>query len=119
MPFRRVDCLIPSSESNLFNLLLMILSDRSILEAIANHDIVIEPYSRDCLGTNSYDVHLSKYLACYLDEVIDAKKHNQVEHFEIQESYEVGDDVQVWSIWEWLGKLWQQQQNQQQQQQAN
>ena len=63
----------------------MILSDRSILEAIANHDIVIEPYSRDCLGTNSYDVHLSKYLACYLDKVIDAKKHNQVEHFEIQE----------------------------------
>ena len=63
----------------------MILSDRSILEAIANHNIVIELYSRDCLGTNSYDVHLSKYLACYLDKVIDAKKHNQVEHFEIQE----------------------------------
>ena len=35
------------------------------------------------LGTNSYDVHLSKYLACYIDEVIDAKKHNQVKHFEI------------------------------------
>ena len=46
-------------------------------------DILVEPYNRDCLGTNSYDVHLSKYLACYIDDVIDAKKHNQVEHFEI------------------------------------
>ena len=61
----------------------MILSDASILEAIARNDIVIEPYDRNCLGTNSYDVHLSKYLACYIDEIIDARKHNQVEHFEI------------------------------------
>ncbi|MEC8244164.1 MAG: dCTP deaminase [Verrucomicrobiota bacterium] len=61
----------------------MILSDRSILEAITTHDIVIDPYDRDCLGTNSYDVHLSKFLACYNDEIIDAKKHNEVEHFEI------------------------------------
>ncbi len=61
----------------------MILSDRSILDAITTHDIVIDPYDRDCLGTNSYDVHLSKFMACYIDEIIDAKKHNQVEHFEI------------------------------------
>ena len=61
----------------------MILSDRSILKAITMHDIVIDPYDRDCLGTNSYDVHLSKFLACYNDEIIDAKKHNEVEHFEI------------------------------------
>lgn len=63
----------------------MILSDTSILQAIEKKDIVIEPYDRSCLGTNSYDVHLSKFLACYVDEVIDAKKHNQVEHFEINE----------------------------------
>ena len=61
----------------------MILSDTSILQAIEKRDIVIEPYDRNCLGTNSYDVHLSKYLACYIDEIIDAKKHNQVKHFEI------------------------------------
>ena len=61
----------------------MILSDASILEAIARNDIVIEPYDRNCLGTNSYDVHLSKYLACYIDKIIDARKHNPVEHFEI------------------------------------
>ena len=61
----------------------MILSDRSILNAIETRDIVIEPYDRSCLGTNSYDVHISKYLACYIDEIIDAKKHNSVNHFEI------------------------------------
>ena len=51
----------------------MILSDHSILHAIETQDIVIEPYDRSCLGTNSYDVHLLKILACYIDEIIDAK----------------------------------------------
>ena len=61
----------------------MILTDLAILKAMEEGEILVEPYNRDCLGTNSYDVHLSKYLACYIDDVIDAKKHNQVEHFEI------------------------------------
>jgi dCTP deaminase len=63
----------------------MILSDTSILQAIETQDIVIEPYDRACLGTNSYDVHLSKHLACYIDDIIDAKKHNQVDRFQIGE----------------------------------
>ena len=63
----------------------MILSDSSILDAINTNDIVIDPYDQSCLGTNSYDVHLSKFLACYVDEIIDAKKHNKVNHFEIEE----------------------------------
>ena len=61
----------------------MILTDLAILKAMKEGDILVEPYNRNCLGTNSYDVHLSKYLACYIDDVIDAKRHNQVEHFEI------------------------------------
>lgn len=61
----------------------MILSDQRILEEIEKGTIVIEPFNRDCLGTNSYDVHLGKYLAVYKDRVLDAKKHNQIEHFEI------------------------------------
>ncbi|MEN9522553.1 MAG: hypothetical protein RL065_930, partial [Bacteroidota bacterium] len=32
-----------------------------------------------------YDVHLGKYLSIYKDRVLDAKKHNEVEHFEIGE----------------------------------
>lgn len=63
----------------------MILTDKKILEAIESHQIVIEPFHRDCLGTNSYDVHLGKYLAVYRDRVLDAKKHNQVEMLEIGE----------------------------------
>lgn len=66
----------------------MILSDKRILEEIDKGTIIIEPYDRNNLGTNSYDVHLGKHLATYTDRVLDAKKHNQVEHFEIpQEGY--------------------------------
>ena len=48
-------------------------------------DIVIQPFRKECLGTNSYDVHLSKNLAAYKDDVLDAKKHNEIFHFEIPE----------------------------------
>lgn len=63
----------------------MILSDSKILEAIARKEIVIEPYNRECLGSNSYDVHLGKYLAVYVDQVLDARKHNPIRHLEIGE----------------------------------
>ena len=63
----------------------MILSDKRILEAVANGEIVIEPYRPECLGTNSYDVHLGKYLATYVDRELDARKHNKIVHFEIPE----------------------------------
>lgn len=63
----------------------MILSDKKILEAIETGEIVIEPFDRACLGTNSYDVHLSKHLATYEAEILDAKKHNTIHHFEIPE----------------------------------
>jgi len=61
----------------------MILSDKNILASIANGDIVVEPFRRDCLGTNSYDVHLGGTLATYKDDILDAKKHNQISSFEI------------------------------------
>ncbi len=63
----------------------MILSDKRILEEIAKGNILIEPYNRKYLGTNSYDVHLGKYLAKYVDQVLDAKKHNKISDFEIPE----------------------------------
>lgn len=61
----------------------MILSDKRILEEIDKGTIVIEPYDRQYLGTNSYDVHLGKYLATYRNRVLDARQHNDIEHFEI------------------------------------
>ncbi|MCB0528686.1 MAG: dCTP deaminase, partial [Saprospiraceae bacterium] len=63
----------------------MILTDKKIMEALGNGEIVIEPFRPECLGTNSYDVHLGKYLAVYRDRVLDAKKHNRVEMLEIPE----------------------------------
>lgn len=61
----------------------MILTDLKILEAIENGQIVIEPFRRDCLGTNSYDVHLGRHLAVYKSRQLDARLHNEIEHFEI------------------------------------
>jgi dCTP deaminase len=63
----------------------MILSDSRILEEIDKGTIKIVPYDRTCLGSNSYDIHLGKWLAKYNDEVLDAKKHNQITYFEIPE----------------------------------
>ncbi len=63
----------------------MILSDKKILESIEKGDILIEPFKPECLGTNSYDVHLGKYLAVYEDEVLDAKKHNKIKEITIPE----------------------------------
>jgi dCTP deaminase len=61
----------------------MILSDKRILEEIEKKTIIIKPYDREKLGSNSYDVHLGSSLAVYKDEILDAKKHNEVDHFEI------------------------------------
>ena len=61
----------------------MIISDKRILEEIEKGTIIIEPFKRECLGTNSYDVHLGKYLATYKNRVLDAKVHNEIDHFEI------------------------------------
>ncbi|MBI1184919.1 dCTP deaminase [bacterium] len=63
----------------------MILSDKAILDCIEKGDILIEPFRRDCLGTNSYDVHLGKYLATYKNRILDARQHNEIEEIIIPE----------------------------------
>ena len=63
----------------------MILSDTRILEEMERGTIKVEPYKREHLGSNSYDVHLGKMLAKYKDEVLDAKKHNKIDFFDIPE----------------------------------
>jgi len=63
----------------------MILSDKRILEEMDKGTIRITPYQRTCLGSNSYDVHLGRHLAMYVDAELDAKKHNTIRHFEIPE----------------------------------
>lgn len=61
----------------------MILTDKEILAGIDNGTIVIEPFDRSCLGSNSYDVHLGRTLALYDNDVLDAKAHNRITTFEI------------------------------------
>ena len=63
----------------------MILTDNEILKEMKKGTILIEPFDIQFLGTNSYDVHLGKHLATYTDEILDAKKHNQIQHFDIPE----------------------------------
>ena len=57
----------------------MILTDMKILQEIEDGGILIEPFNPNCLGTNSYDVHLGRYLAVYKDRTLDARKHNEIE----------------------------------------
>jgi dCTP deaminase len=64
----------------------MIFSDQKILASIRTGHIVIEPFLRSALGTNSYDVHLSKHLAVYKNRVLDARKHNEIEEIIIPET---------------------------------
>ncbi len=61
----------------------MILSDSKILEAMKSGEIVVEPFRRDALGSNSYDVHLGKTIGLYRGEILDARKHNEIDLFEI------------------------------------
>lgn len=61
----------------------MILSDQAIMHEINLGHIVIRPFRPEALGSNSYDVHLAKTLACYDVDVLDAKKHNPISYFEI------------------------------------
>ena len=61
----------------------MILSDTEILEAIRRHEIVIRPFRRECLGSNSYDVHLGPWLATYTNGALDARIDNPVTEFRI------------------------------------
>lgn len=61
----------------------MILTDRKILEEMERGTIVINPFDRKYLGSNSYDVHLAPWLAVYRNDILDAKVHNEVDHFAI------------------------------------
>lgn len=61
----------------------MILSDSKIRAAIAEGRIVIQPFRPECLGTNSYDVHLGPYLSVYRRAALDARRPNPAKEFTI------------------------------------
>ncbi|MBP1657801.1 MAG: deoxycytidine triphosphate deaminase [Bacteroidetes bacterium] len=61
----------------------MILTDTQICDEMRKGTIVIEPFDPECLGSNSYDVHLGRTLAVYRDEILDARVHNKVDYLDI------------------------------------
>lgn len=61
----------------------MILSDKEILSEMRKGSIVIRPFNRRFLGSNSYDVHLGEWLAMYDEEILDCREHNGIHHFRI------------------------------------
>lgn len=60
-----------------------ILSDARILERVEKSDIVITPFDRKQLGSNSYDVRLGKTLLVYKNDFLDPKKEPETETFDI------------------------------------
>lgn len=57
-------------------------------EIIIQHSIgsiVIEPFDPDCVGPNSYDVHLGDKLRVYTDVILDAKQENRTRTITIPE----------------------------------
>jgi dCTP deaminase len=61
----------------------VILSDEQILQEIREGNIVIRPFDRRCLGSNSYDVHLGPYLATYSRPELDVRRPNPIHRFRI------------------------------------
>lgn len=53
-------------------------SDRAIYRAMELGDIVISPFHPECMGSNSYDLHLGNTLVQYNDELLDSKKDNPI-----------------------------------------
>lgn len=54
----------------------MILSDRSIIEAIKKKEIIIDPFNEDCLQPASYDLHLGSSIMVFDEQkyqLIDVK----------------------------------------------
>lgn len=57
----------------------LILTRKRILDEISRKNILIEPFREECLGLNSYDLHLGKYILTYTERVLDSRIHNPVE----------------------------------------
>ncbi len=72
----------------------MILTDRSILNN--KHDIVIKPFNKEQLGTNSYDLTLNPVLKVYTNDILDTKNPNPSVEITIPEEGLVLDTNKVY-----------------------
>ena len=62
----------------------MILTGNKITEEVLNGKIVIEPFDRAAVTTNSYDLTLGDKLVMYTDEVLDPKRNRIPERLKFQ-----------------------------------
>jgi len=62
-----------------------VLSDTEILQEIKAGSIVIEPFRRSCLGSNSYDVHLGEWLGIYESDYLDCKLDDKIKYIQMNE----------------------------------
>lgn len=60
-----------------------ILTRAAILDRMDKGLIRIDPFSIECLGSNSYDVHLGHKLARFDSYSIDCAAYNKMSHFDI------------------------------------
>lgn len=57
-----------------------VLVDNDIMSALDEGSIIVEPFNREALGTNSYDVHLAPHLRTYKLNVIQpAQRHTRLD----------------------------------------
>jgi dCTP deaminase len=69
----------------------MVLSDRSIKEALASGRLIVEPTSDDCIQPSSVDVHVDRYFRVFRNHtqrVIDVREAQE----DLTELIDVGED---------------------------
>lgn len=64
----------------------MILSDKTILQEIANGNIVIDPLNPAHVNPNSVDLTLAPQFKRYVGDILDPRKPNPVEEFTIPDN---------------------------------
>ena len=61
------------------------LSGEGIIEEIKKGNIVIEPFDKECVGPNSYNVHIGNELLVYEDDLLECKKKSKTRKIIIPE----------------------------------
>ncbi len=64
----------------------MILTGNEIAKRVSEGDIVINPFDKSNLDTNSYDFQLGNEIKVYKNKMLDAKKHNPTKSIKIPKS---------------------------------
>lgn len=61
----------------------MILTGNQIIKEVTNNNIIINPFDKNRITTNSYDLTLGSKLVIYTDEVLDPKKKPNIKEITI------------------------------------